>query len=376
MRLLVIADDLTGASEIAGIGWRHRLEVVLLRHGWRDTGAEMVVIDAATREVEPVRAAAVVRELLRDCPVEQFDLIYKKTDSVLRGPVLAELRAAMDALGRSRALLVPQNPSRGRVVSGRRYTINGVPLHRTGFADDPLFPVRDNDMRALLGVGDGEPLTHLAPHQIPPARGIVTADGASAQDLRELARHADSDTLAAGSGDFFEAVLALLLSRPRPRRTSQSWSFDSFLMACGSLADSSRGAVDRLRAAGWPGFSLPAAPAAVAEALGRYRGAALATSDVTGAVARPTEELARVVRDVLAMRRVEELLITGGATADAVCTALDLHAFAVSGLWVSGVVRLAACDADAPGLTMKPGSYAWPDSLWGSIRAAQTGVTA
>ena len=68
--------------------------------------------------------------------------MFKKVDSVLRGPVAAEIEAALDGLGLDRAVLVPANPSRGRIIRDGAYFMDGVPLDETEFADDPMHPVR------------------------------------------------------------------------------------------------------------------------------------------------------------------------------------------------------------------------------------------
>src|SRR5213078_2166976 len=150
-RLLVIADDLSGAAEIAGIGLRYGLPTRLVRERPVECGAGLTVIDSDSRLLRATRAARIVESLVEGVSGDEFDLIYKKTDSAMRGQILAEVRALMRILGFSGALLVAQNPSRGRVIVDGEYRIDGVPLHQTGFADDPDHPAHASDPAKLLG---------------------------------------------------------------------------------------------------------------------------------------------------------------------------------------------------------------------------------
>src|SRR5437868_15286782 len=107
MRALVIADDLTGAAEIAGVGLRYGLPTRLGRASVDRCEAGLTVVDTDSRLLAKDEAAKRVREFVANLSVADFDLIYKKTDSVLRGPMVAEVEALMKAFDRPAALLVP-----------------------------------------------------------------------------------------------------------------------------------------------------------------------------------------------------------------------------------------------------------------------------
>src|SRR4029078_8607064 len=113
---LAIADDFTGAAEIAGIGMRHGLPTRLVRSIPHRTHGGLTVLDTDSRDLAPDEPARRVAQFVRPLRPPDYQLIYKKTDSVLRGPVLAEIQSLQWLLGRGAALLVPQNPSRGRTV--------------------------------------------------------------------------------------------------------------------------------------------------------------------------------------------------------------------------------------------------------------------
>lgn len=148
-----LADDLTGALET---GAKLRLPVTTrldrddLRH---------VVVDTETRHLTAAQAAASVEALARRAGFPS--LIYKKTDSTLRGNIAAELGALHRVFPDHSLIYVPAYPSLGRTVRGGELFVDGVPVHRTAFASDPLNPITSSRIDALLNglaaeVIDGE----------------------------------------------------------------------------------------------------------------------------------------------------------------------------------------------------------------------------
>ncbi len=380
MTMLVIADDLTGAAEIAGIGRRYGYDSALLRRAYQPMQAQMLVIDSDTRQLDPKAAGKAIRRILSECPMSSFDWIYKKTDSVLRGPVRAELEAASDALGRQRVLLVPQNPSRGRVVSRGVYSVGGVPLHRSEFGRDPDHPARTSDMRQRLSPDDPQRVTHLAVGEQPPRSGLITADASTDRHLAQLAAWVDDHTLPAGGSEFFETLLKRTMQGVP--RAGQRWPFASFLLLCGSTSVADRHAVERASALGLTvhrmPLPLPQTDSQRAQWIEAWRGEILRSLSSGGVVLttpgqllsdeKESDELptllAQVVREVLGRHAVDEVLVSGGTTAGALMDALGWRAFCVSGEWAAGVVRLVCDQQDKPGITLKPGSYSWSASLW------------
>ncbi|HEY0946556.1 MAG TPA: nucleotide-binding domain containing protein, partial [Opitutaceae bacterium] len=60
----------------------------------------------------------------------------------------------------------------------------------------------------------------------------------------------------------------------------------------------------------------------------------------------------------------KHLVIEGGATAGAVLHALGWRELTVAHEWAPGVASLCPAPPRECFLTIKPGSYAWPDDLW------------
>src|SRR6266567_3584454 len=117
----VIADDLTGASEIGGIGLRHGLKAEIILRGKFPPGADLLCIDTDSRSCSPREAARRAAAAARKLRIAGAAWIYKKVDSVLRGNVVAEVQAIRQALELRSALLVPANPCFGRIIRDGHY---------------------------------------------------------------------------------------------------------------------------------------------------------------------------------------------------------------------------------------------------------------
>jgi uncharacterized protein YgbK (DUF1537 family) len=75
--------------------------------------------------------------------------------------------------------------------------------------------------------------------------------------------------------------------------------------------------------------------------------------------------LADVVERVVRRQAVNGIFVEGGATAAAVIRRLGWTRLTVLREIAPGVVSLRSDAPQAPPLTMKPGSYAWPEAVWG-----------
>ncbi len=333
---VVIADDLSGAAEIAGIAHRHGWSPVLLTQDQlgRAPATSVLVIDAHTRD-HPAEVAAQVWQRLTTRLLERFPAarFFKKCDSVLRGHIAVESRAMAAVLGVPRTLLVPANPSRGRTIIEGNYLIEGKPLHTTAFAHDPAHPATRSQVQTLLGAEAGD---------------LAIPDLHSVADVVRAITAAKDATLIVGAADAFTAWCPAapspnaLTANPTPRR--------HFLIVNGSTAPAP---LETLRAHGVTMCDATSSLESVHSALRRERR--------VHAQVGP-EDLNRL--QALARMAVEtgdtHLALTGGATARAACDELGLACFTVSAEWTPGVVSLLPKATTLPAITIKPGSYPWP----------------
>jgi uncharacterized protein YgbK (DUF1537 family) len=149
LSVLTIADDLTGALE-AGAKFAERgIRSAVTTRRVLPSGYAAAVLDTETRHVAPAEAEGAIAAL----PLSDAALVYKKTDSTLRGNIAAELRALSRALPDSCIAYLPAYPALGRTVREGRLYVDGVPVDRTAFGEDVLNPIAGSSIAAMLGEG-------------------------------------------------------------------------------------------------------------------------------------------------------------------------------------------------------------------------------
>lgn len=295
--ILALADDLTGALEagakFAECGMRARVTTKLSLAEPPDVC--VVVVDTETRHLSARRAYEAVREAasaaLRFAPW----LIYKKTDSTLRGNIRAEFRALVELMPCRPMAYAPAYPEMGRTVRRSRLLINGVPVEETVFADDPLDPVRESDCGAMLR---GLP--------------VEVVDGETEDDVLAVAARitaTDPPALSAGPAALAGALARLLGTRRAG--LDRAWPrLERCLVVNGSRHPASAAQVTRARAAGcfehgWRLFD------------GAPGGTGLERATRTG----------ELVRRQIDASRVDVLAIFGGDTAMGIHRALGAAPF-------------------------------------------------
>lgn len=372
-RILVIADDLSGAAEIASIGVRHGLRAQIHREPTSQFDGELTVIDTDTRHLNPDSVAAALDRFTQTIDPGDFDLIYKKTDSVLRGPLLAELQALMKTLDRAAALLVAQNPSRNRTIRDGVYRIDGTPLVETAFTNDPEYPTTTSNALELLGQRNGVS-TNLASVRTNLADiGVTIGEASTLDDVRHWARECNRQTLPAGSADFFQSLLEALEVHPKPQNPIPPLT-GTTLFVCGSASAQTRALMQRAVRIDLPIFPLPSSANTASWHRGiqgalQFARRALIVIDrpidrTAGAAERLHSQLADAAARVLDNTSVNNLLLEGGATASAVCHKLGWHHFHVDAELAPGVAQMRCLAAPDLRLFIKPGSYAWPDLVF------------
>ncbi len=144
-RVLIVADDLTGAMDSAGPFAAAGVETWVVAAPMQCDpaslrSASVVSVNTDSRHLPGARAAERIRDIVRHLGAGEFQIIVKKVDSTLRGNVVAETLALLDATGRTSAVVAPAFPAQGRTVSGGIVYVKGTPLAQTGFANDALSP--------------------------------------------------------------------------------------------------------------------------------------------------------------------------------------------------------------------------------------------
>jgi uncharacterized protein YgbK (DUF1537 family) len=340
----------------------------------------LICVDTDSRSCTAEEAARRVTRLAASCREAGIGQIFKKVDSVLRGQVAVELGALLTSLGKSRALLVPANPSMGRTVRDGHYWVGGSLLHQTSFARDPGHPVSDSSLAALLGTGSGWPIHLLRPGDQLPPQGILVGEAGDSAAVRGWAEKLNRSTIPAGAADFFYAFLAKRgwrrIEDPEQKIPEQG---DRVLFVCGSISDGTRSFCQQAEQRGWPVLRMPASlfhggseiepsleawAAATCTALGE-RGRVIVAIDrppvqKPGLPQRLAMHMGTLVARVLDLCPVSCIHAEGGATAAALVRQLGWQRFQVERELAPGVVGMRVRATPNLWLTIKPGSYPWP----------------
>jgi D-threonate/D-erythronate kinase len=264
LRMLIIADDLSGAADcaIAGTSTGMRAAVVLSEEG-AELNAEVLSLDSDTRHLQPHLAANRVSGLMRRYSKNPNLLVYKKVDSTLRGNVGAELAAILkvrrDLSSKNRrvvALLAPAFPAGGRTtVSGRQF-VHGNPLHESEtwqhqgsscFADIPSMLQAAGLRPALVTldqVRSGIDTLQHAISDLSSDADVLVCDAETAEDLQTIATAScvlGSETIWAGSaGLAYHLPRAAGLSNLTASSIPERFAPGPALIVVGSMSSVSR----------------------------------------------------------------------------------------------------------------------------------------
>ena len=152
-----IADDFTGATDLAGLLARSGVSVSL-RLGIPETPPS----DAAPFEVIALKCrTAPVDEAVADCRAalawlraagaERFFWKYCSTfDSTDKGNIGPVAEALMDDLGAAQTVYCPAFPENGRSIFMGNLFVGQQPLAESPMKDHPLTPMRDSNLMRLL----------------------------------------------------------------------------------------------------------------------------------------------------------------------------------------------------------------------------------
>ena len=363
---IVIADDLTGAAEIAGLCHRYGLSSAIAMGGWENIEIDVLAICTDSRSSNEATAVTRTRTLVQELATQHKTVFYKKIDSVGRGHVAAELAAQLIPGQSPRIFIAPANPSLGRTISNQQYFVQGVQLAETAFSLDPDFPVRSSTIRELLGLDIADFFYIENPDNVPES-GWVTGPMESVQQMEAWAARDWAGWTLAGAGDFFEA----LLKQEFGRSDTVPGNIETPLLYVSGTAYSER--VEFIRGQQQKvliGKSQLLGDAdaiadwvdQVAGTLKRYPIAivafdetALDTLDWSAFELR--QRMASLVRKLLLAYPVKELVLEGGSSAASLLAALNIRTLQTAYEWERGVVTLRG---GAWNFTLKPGSYPLP----------------
>ena len=404
--MIIIADDITGAAEIAGLAFTKGLQVQLVCSSAADNSSAatfpvccdsvaaqgITVIATDTRSMTEAEAITETHRIASPLLGRERGRLFKKTDSALRGHVVAELTALIQATGYQRAVYVPANPSKGRIIRGGIYYIRkrnhegegwkDIPIHQTEFSYDPEFPALTSNLHERFP--DAE------------SHHIIMPNAETEADIRRIVtQYDDGATLFAGAADLFEALLTL--PRPLPKGRGVDSSCADYQGIKGSYSPPYREGQGEGQCLFLCGSTqskplspnIPVSPMPLAiydratdlslwnvEAYFTHHRLALTIphspfkSETRLPVASRTGKesavhlrtmMAQMARQLVTAHCPDHLVIEGGATAWSTLHVLGWHNFTIVNQLAPGVVQMRADCGTV--VTLKPGSYPWPSKL-------------
>lgn len=198
IKLLILADDFTGALDsgvqLAKTG---AITYVMTR---RDVSFEMLdpqtqvlVVDTETRHLPAAKAKSIIQDISARATQAGVPIIYKKTDSALRGNIGAELEGALLGSKENQIYFIPAFPKLGRGTQNGVHYFNGIPIHETVFGKDPFEPVLDSFIPDIIRRQSKVPVLLVkTAYDVPQEdgqRAIILFDAQSDEDLSAIAAH-------------------------------------------------------------------------------------------------------------------------------------------------------------------------------------------
>lgn len=157
MLLGVIADDFTGATDIAGFLVENGMRTVQLNGvPAADTkvDADAVVVSLKSRSCpadQAVSQSLAALRWLQDQGCQQFYFKYCSTfDSTEQGNIGPVTDALLDALNESFTIVCPALPVNGRTVFNGHLFVLGEPLNESGMRHHPVTPMTDSSVVRLM----------------------------------------------------------------------------------------------------------------------------------------------------------------------------------------------------------------------------------
>lgn len=331
LKIVIIADDLTGALDAAAAfcsTHTHVLVAVDLAAFEQALASEadVVAVSTQSREISPADAYTRVKWVVKQCT---NCIIFKKIDSRLKGNIASEL----DALPNQPLLVAPALPSFGRYVASSHVCGLGV--------DSPI------DIKAILG-------THASTALIPDCREDHHLDTA-------LADISEKTILVGARGLAYALAKKMGITNTTPAPLSASTA-----VVIGSTDPITLHQVESLPATLVQHLAAPS---------GVYNGTPLRTKipvlqATTGTKMSPAAvgvNLALSFKPIV--QQYNNFIVSGGATAEAVLSALDIKVLTLEGELLPGIpVAHTPCWR----IVTKSGGFGHPSALLDIIGSKYT----
>lgn len=264
MKTFIIADDVTGmldtGAQFAGRGISTEiLPLPVDAERIKSCHADVAVTNAGTRHLTAPEAYRIIRQLSQAAREAGVPILFKKTDSALRGHIGSELAAMSDAFAGKAVAFFPAYPELGRITKNGIQYVGGVPLSESAFSRDPLEPATESMVSRILARETGIPCFNAEETAIAPGQKILLFDGETEEEMARrvhavLAERDNGQMLFAGC-----AGLAKVLARevaPIPKKTQYIME-DNLFVLCGTNHAVTTGQIRYAQEHGFRRYSVP-----------------------------------------------------------------------------------------------------------------------
>ncbi|MFD1441118.1 four-carbon acid sugar kinase family protein [Lacticaseibacillus hegangensis] len=168
-KYLIIADDFTGSNDTGVQLKNNGIDVDVTLFPTDEKLDSSVVLDTESRTIPATDAYKKVLDMTKKVlKNNQFDIVYKKVDSTIRGNIGQELRAIVEVYQPDKVVFAPAFPKIGRTTKNGIHQLNGVPLMQTEMANDPLNPIWTDNLGEIIEHEFGKDYLTYSVDQIQP----------------------------------------------------------------------------------------------------------------------------------------------------------------------------------------------------------------
>lgn len=409
MKIGVIADDFTGASDIAltlAEGGMRTAQFIGVPDHPCDTDIDAGVVALKSRTCPADEAVSSSLEacdwlMTQGCTQIIFKVCstFDSTPKGNIGPVLDSLASRLDV---PRTLVCPAFPENGRSVYMGHLFVDDVLLSESGMRDHPLTPMTDADLRQVLSCQSKMNVGHVSSLYVQqgakslsdalPAQGHVIIDAIHDADLMTIGEAAKSERLLCGGSGIALGLPRNMGATPAKPNWTPVTGPGVVLSGSCSIATRSQvaqfktnaphreivaeevlnGAVTAPELAAWA-LTQPSAPLIYSSA---DPATVRAAQDTHGQdrVATAIETLFSDLAHTLVERGLSRLVVAGGETSGAVVSGLGAQVLNIGPRLAAGVPAVTLHKDRAIALALKSGNFGDED-FFASALATMEGTT-
>jgi uncharacterized protein YgbK (DUF1537 family) len=415
----VVADDYTGASDLANALTRNHLSTIqtidVPDAGLQLPDVDAIVVALKSRSVAPdlaVRKSVAAASWMKSLGAEHILFkICSTFDSTAEGNIGPVADALAALTGESVTLVNPSFPENQRTVYQGHLFVGDRPLNESPLKDHPLNPMRDADLVRVLGRQSRRPVglidlqTVLAGRAAIDRRraalasqgvGAAIVDAITPAELDVIGDLAADAKFSVGASGIGIGIARALVARGRSKGLVNSAALAPIggpaICLAGSCSRATLLQVQRAErvmpvlhldvedvlglgtaveaAIGWAGERIGSGPvliassadAAVVETIQSRHGRERSGQAIESAMA--------ALAEAMAARGVHRLIIAGGETSGAVVDRLGLKAFFIGEEIAPGVPALFSVGGrDRVGMALKSGNFGGPDFFVDALKA-------